>query len=149
MRILNSRGPDIHNIREYYNGSYILDQGRGEEKVDIKLNYTKRLAINDWTLIANRCAAEIFYNKWFEAMLATWYYDYNYRDKYPEEKWYIRSEQCIQGNIIEMNNVFAEQLVRRDTKVYDSTHTKDQFSTTKNIDINKSIQPQLIKRFKR
>ena len=150
MRILDSNGEDVHNIKEYYDGSYITHESSRfgpSTKIDIKLSYTKRLAITDWTLIANRSAAEIFYNTWFEAMLSTWHYDYMYKKTFPGAKWFIRSQQCIQGHIICTNKIFADHLVRRDTKLYDDTNLKPGSSIDKNICVNLPLQHQLKIRF--
>ena len=146
VRIIDLNGENIHQIVEYYNGKFRTEHGN---MGDANLSYTRRLSINDWILIANRCAADIFYGQWFETMLAIWYYDYLNKKNWPNQKWFVRSEQAIQGQLAVMNNIFTEQIARRDTKLYDSNNVKVEFDTTNNIDVHKDIQTQLITRFKR
>ena len=163
MRILDSEGENIHNIYKFYNDKYVTYE---KETKFAELKYNRRLAISDWTLIANRTAAHLFYNNWFNVMLATWYEDYHNKSKvtditqdlstffipkihskHPKEKWLVRSEQCLQGSIIRYNNIVAEQLKRRDTKLYHPDNIKDNVVNTKNINSKRSLQNQLQERF--
>jgi len=163
MRILDLNKDNIHDIKKIYNDKYITFTN---ETKNANFSYTRRLAISDWTLVANRTAAHLFYNNWFNIMLATWYEDFHNKSKvsncslelktffipklhskHPKQKWLIRSEQCIQGSIIRYNNIIAEQIKRRDTKLFNPDNEKDNVVNTKNINIKLPIQKQLQKRF--
>jgi len=145
MRILNYNKSDEHDIKIFYKKKYTTTSN--ETKLS-NLSYKRRLAISDWCLIANRQAAELFYNNWFIAMLGSWRNDLLYKKQHPEQKWLIRSEQCLQGEIIYNNNIYAEHIERLETKIYNPDRLKPGLTVRGLINSKEDIQEQLRRRFK-
>lgn len=79
-------------------------------------NYNKRLAFNDWTLIANRKGAEIVFGKWFENYFLTLSKDIRYN---PTTSFFIsQSDHSMQGQMLLNYNLAATRISpRRDVRL--------------------------------
>ena len=79
-------------------------------------DYNKRVAFNDWTLIANREGAEIMYCNWFENYFRTLSKDMQHNNS---NSWFIsQSDHCLQGQMLLNYNLAAERISpRRDARL--------------------------------
>ena len=89
--------------------------------------YYTRLAFNDWTLIASRDAADIYFNKYFENLYFTIAKDIKYNPSVNRKNCISSSEHCLQGQFLLNNNIFAVRPLgdlRRDVRLLNSYEIK-------------------------
>ena len=105
-----------------------------------------RLCFNDWSLIANRLAAEYYFGSWFEAYFIT--FGKNLLNNKSKDNWSSQSDHTLQGNIARYNNIYVTCHARRDVKVILEGKTP---ATSGKIvipaDGEVDIQQQIVKRF--
>tara|TARA_B100000519_G_C14242782_1_gene438196 strand:+ start:1080 stop:2150 length:1071 start_codon:yes stop_codon:yes gene_type:complete len=79
-------------------------------------DYNKRLAFNDWTLIANRAGAEIMFENWFENYFITHSKDILNNNT---NNWFISmSDHCLQGQFALNYNLALQRISpRRDARL--------------------------------
>jgi len=107
-------------------------------------NYQTRPAFNDWTLIANRAAAEFMYGCWYDNYFITLIKDIvNTKNN---KSLISQSEHSLQGQFLLNYNIKAERsLPRRDIRVIDPSVTKQDFDTKGTITPNLDLREQLLK----
>ena len=77
---------------------------------------------NDWTLVANRLAADFYFGRWFESYLITLGRDlFHKKDK---ARFQSQSDHTMQGNIAIYNNINLININRRDVKLVRSDKIK-------------------------
>lgn len=134
LRIMDFRnamfntGEDISQIIESFhlNKYKVLKQDKWIELIQ---NYFVRIALNDWTLIANRKAADIFYGKYFKNFTCTASRDF-LENPSPcgLKKRLISSEHCLQGQFLHNYNIFAAlplKDIRRDIRLLNEKEIKE------------------------
>ena len=138
------------DIDTFYNNEYsLIDEDFDNNKKNINFDINTRLCFNDWTLIANRQAADYYFGRWFEAYLITYGEDLLLRKN---RYWFkSQSDHTLQGNIAVYNNVKVKRVNRRDVKLInqsklygekgtDSTANKILVPEDKNVDIDSNIK---------
>lgn len=114
-----------------------LPENKWYNKVDYNWGYWDRLLINDWSLVCNRLAAEIYYNKWFDNLFLTLGKDLLYNND--KKRWLSRSEHTLQGELTINNNVECRWLGRRrDKKIISSDKIKQDITTSDKIMLSSS-----------
>lgn len=123
-RINKSKDGYNQGIYYFYNNYFRIDKElqtthNCEEEVGwIKHteNYNKRLAFNDWTLIANRKGAEIMFGKWFENYFLTLSKDI--RHNTTSNFFISQSDHSLQGQMLLNYNLAAMRISpRRDVRL--------------------------------
>jgi len=116
-------------LTNFYLNKYTTETG---DNATYKWDYWERLCFNDWLLICNRKAADIYFNKWFENFFITMGKDLYYNnDRF---RWMSRSDHCMQGQLaINYNVKLHTRGKRRDRKIISAETIKE------NIDLNKKI----------
>jgi hypothetical protein len=89
--------------------------------------YFTRLAFNDWTLIASRSAADIFFGKYFENFYLTIAKDIRDNPTPRRKKCIVSSEHCMQGQFLLNYNILATRPLgdaRRDVRLLNKVEIK-------------------------
>jgi len=109
-------------------------------------DYNKRLAFNDWTLIANRKAAQIMFGEWFENYFLTLSKDI-LNNKTTD--WFIsQSDHSLQGQLLLNYNIAAQRISpRRDARLLHPSIIKDRVTTAGKIkaESEEQIKDNLLK----
>lgn len=130
------------NITHFYKNNYTTLETR-EENI-YTWDYWKRLCFNDWLLICNRKAAEIYFNKWFENLYITIGKDLS--NNKTKNKWLARSEHTMQGQLgINYNVKLASIGKRRDRKIICARNVKPDIETTGKILLKKEDSIEVLK----
>ena len=137
---------NIH-CKEFYNKQYKTEHSSAWMDYPDD-NYHNRIAFNDWTLIANRKAAEIIYGNWFENYFLTLSKDIHNNNN--DDYMISQSEHALQGQFLLNYNIHANRIYkRRDVRLLHPTIIKKGIDLTgKILAKNKAhIGKELIKRF--
>jgi len=146
---LNKKGASSENVhcKAFYKKQYKVENS--DVWLDYpELNYYNRLCFNDWTLIANREAAEIIYYNWFENYFLTLSKDI--RNNKTTSLLISESEHSIQGQFLLNNNIYASRVYkRRDVRLLHPKIIKDEVEIHGKILAHneKQIRKDLFKRF--
>jgi len=91
-------------------------------------DYNKRLAFNDWTLIANRSGADIMFHNWFENYFLTLSKDIKNNNT---NNWFIsQSDHCLQGQMLLNYNLAGRRISpRRDARLIHPSEIKKDIKT--------------------
>ena len=113
-------------------------------------NYNKRLAFNDWTLVANRKGAEIMFDKWFENYFLTLAKDIKNNKT---SSWFIsQSDHCLQGQFLLNYDIAASRISpRRDVRLINPSEIKKDVTIEGKILVHnkKQVREDCIKHFRR
>ena len=93
-----------------------------EYKYELQTDHNIRLCHNDWTLVANRLAADFYFGRWFESYIITLGRDLFY--KKDKARFQSQSDHTMQGNIAIYNNINLININRRDVKLVRSDKIK-------------------------
>ena len=105
-------------------------------------DYNKRLAFNDWTLIANRQGADIMFNNWFENYFLTLSKDIKNNNT---NSWFIsQSDHCLQGQMLLNYNLAVKRISpRRDARLIHPSEIK------KDIKVGGKIKAESVQQIRR
>lgn len=104
------------HITEFYNGQFKASKGSHTWLQYTDNNYFLRPAFNDWTLIANRDAAEIMFANWFENYFLTLSKDI--RNNKTSSFFISESDHSLQGQFLLNYNIHASRIYdRRDVRL--------------------------------
>lgn len=121
-----------------------------------KEKYFTRLAFNDWTLIASREAADIYFGKYFENFYLTVAKDIKNNPTPTRKKCIMSSEHCLQGQFLLNYNILASlplRDIRRDVRLINKQDIKQdvipdgKLLCTENITTTEYLQYALLKRW--
>jgi len=140
------------SIYSFYNNKYreFEDKDWWEQYVE---EYYVRLCHNDWTLIASRPAADIYFGRWFENFHYSLAKDF-LQNKNSMKKCITNSEHSMQGQILLNNDIQAVCIrKRRDVRILNKKEIKQDVDITGKIlftphhtNINK-LKYDLVKRW--
>ena len=109
-----------------------LPENKWYNEVEYKWGYWDRLLINDWSLVCNRLAAEVYYNKWFDNLFLTLGKDLLHNNL--KTRWMSRSEHTLQGELTINNKVECKWMGRRrDKKIISAEKIKEDVTTSDKI----------------
>lgn len=114
----DKKNPAHHEQISIFYDEKFVSKDNSSTYFDYVENYNLRLAFNDWSLIANREAAEIIYGKWFENYFLTLSKDIkNTNDN--DSRWFIsESDHSIQGQFLLNYKIHAtREQNRRDARL--------------------------------
>ena len=112
-------------VNRFYNNKFKLLKDPLAGWLDYVENYTIRLALNDWSLISNRSAAEIIFGNWFENYFITLSKDIKNNKK--SNSFISMSDHSLQGQFLLNYPILAERLYdRRDVRLLHPTFIKEE-----------------------
>ena len=118
------------NLSNFYENKYTTLESK--EQKEYIWNYWERLCFNDWSLVCNRSAADIYFNNWFENLFITIGKDLT--NNKTKNKWLARSEHTMQGQLgLNYNVNLIRMGKRRDRKVICEFRVKNDIDTTGKI----------------
>ena len=142
----NAINENIH-VKEFYNNQFKIENS--DTWLDYpNTNYYNRICFNDWTLIANRQAAETILYNWFENYFLTLSRDI--RQNKTTRLLISESEHSIQGQFLLNNDIYASRVYkRRDVRLLHPSIIKDKVDPFGKILAHneEQIREDLFKRF--
>ena len=125
-KIYNYGGVMEKSIESFHKDKFLehFDKGVWQDYAE---RYFTRLAFNDWTLIASREAADIYFGKYFENFYLTVAKDIKQNPTPQRKKCIMSSEHCLQGQFLLNYNILASlplRDMRRDVRLINKQEIK-------------------------
>lgn len=103
-------------INSFYKNKFKLLKDPNAGWLDYIENYTIRLALNDWSLICNRPAADFYFDKWFENYFLALSKDIT--NNHTSSSFISMSDHSLQGQMLLHYPILAKRIYdRRDVRV--------------------------------
>ena len=137
------------HVMEFYNGKFKASKGSHTWLQYVDNNYYLRPAFNDWTLIANRDAAEIMFTRWFENYFITLSKDI--RNNKTSSFFISESDHSLQGQFLLNYDLHASRIYnRRDARLLHPDIIKEEVDTKGKIlaESEQQIAKELMKKFR-
>jgi hypothetical protein len=112
-------------LNSFYKHKFKLLKDPNAGWLDYVENYTIRLALNDWTLICNRSAADYMFDKWFENYFVTFSKDIINNNT--SSSFISMSDHSLQGQMLLNYPILAKRIYdRRDVRLLHPTFIKEE-----------------------
>jgi|ETNvirnome_6_100_1030635.scaffolds.fasta_scaffold00379_11 hypothetical protein len=119
-------------LTEFYDNKFKASKDSHTWLQYVDSNYYLRPALNDWSLIANREAAEIMFGSWFENYFMTLSKDI--RNNKTSSSFISESDHSLQGQFLLNYNLHAKRIHdRRDVRLLHPDIIKEETDTTGKI----------------